>query len=561
LVNEVKKNITQINAFLEAGNTSYIRYFLETMLASSNLTSVFRQFGINPSDDVGLKEDITLLAKNLLALHQSSGFLFELPTNIAFMRNTVLPMLGDQALQDKFKTLILRSRQRFSKVEEKASDTTMVRMLDAIHRGDVTLLKALIKEGVDINQPFSVGKTPLTLSVQSGDVKMVGALIAAGSTQRGADLLLPAISSGNTALLHYLIEQKVDLEPQASSDLPAPLMLALQIEDNDMLKILLEAGANPNKADKDGVKPLVLAVQKGDPEVIMSLLEVGADIRVGDPVLSSVAKMAGHEELVEYLGVLEGQSETPNYPLFIAILRKDSEAVTHCLEQSGFDVNGEDAEGNTPIELAIKSGEIKVVEALLEKGVTASQPALLFPAILDNNADMIQLLREHKVGDGMLDFPLKFAVNNNKGAAVKSLLATGAKANTELLSLALQKCDSDVIFALIEENVSLASVPNEEKNIILNDAVKQGKVSVVEAIFKSGVDVENVEALREDAAKRDDSEVLKVLNSKLPKSPQKAEHKAAAGIAKFGVIGAGAPKKGPGPEVDPETSNSPTRPK
>lgn len=62
-----------------------------------------------------------------------------------------------------------------------------------------------------------------------------------------------------------------------------PLHLAVGRGDPDTVKVLLEAGANPNLQDNDGVTPLTLAKSyAGMGEVADLLLKAGADPRILD---------------------------------------------------------------------------------------------------------------------------------------------------------------------------------------------------------------------------------------------------------------------------------------
>ncbi len=73
----------------------------------------------------------------------------------------------------------------------------------------------------------------------------------------------------------------------------------------EVVKLLLEAGANVNKAEKEeGFTSLLMASSEGQPEVVRLLLEAGADVDKTDkkgrtPLI--VASMLGHTEVVKLL--------------------------------------------------------------------------------------------------------------------------------------------------------------------------------------------------------------------------------------------------------------------
>ena len=96
-----------------------------------------------------------------------------------------------------------------------------------------------------------------------------------------------------------------------------------------------------NLSDKDGDFPLFIAVKNGYGEIVKYLVDHGADVNKEDkskktPLL--VAAKKGHKEIIEYL-------------------------VDH-----GVNVNKEDKNGNTPLIYAIDRGHIDIAKYLIEKG-------------------------------------------------------------------------------------------------------------------------------------------------------------------------------------------------
>eukprot|EP00740_Mantoniella_antarctica_P021007 CAMPEP_0198679328 /NCGR_PEP_ID=MMETSP1468-20131203/2517_1 /TAXON_ID=1461545 /ORGANISM="Mantoniella sp, Strain CCMP1436" /LENGTH=69 /DNA_ID=CAMNT_0044417869 /DNA_START=14 /DNA_END=220 /DNA_ORIENTATION=+ len=61
-----------------------------------------------------------------------------------------------------------------------------------------------------------------------------------------------------------------------------PLQMATQNGHLTVVKVLLEAGADANKALNDGFTPLQVAAQCGHPAVVKVLLEAGADANKAD---------------------------------------------------------------------------------------------------------------------------------------------------------------------------------------------------------------------------------------------------------------------------------------
>ena len=68
--------------------------------------------------------------------------------------------------------------------------------------------------------------------------------------------------------------------------------------------VLMEAGADANKARDDGVTPLYIAAQKGHDAVVRALLEAGADVNTAwdnGATPLRIAAVNGHEAIVHIL--------------------------------------------------------------------------------------------------------------------------------------------------------------------------------------------------------------------------------------------------------------------
>ena len=62
----------------------------------------------------------------------------------------------------------------------------------------------------------------------------------------------------------------------------SPLYIASYQGHNDVVRVLLEAGADPNQLGKDSTSPLYIASQEGYANIVEMLAERGADINASD---------------------------------------------------------------------------------------------------------------------------------------------------------------------------------------------------------------------------------------------------------------------------------------
>lgn len=98
--------------------------------------------------------------------------------------------------------------------------------------------------------------------------------------QKGGDLnseLLEASMEGDLEMVKRLLEQGADIN-QANSAGDTPLYVASEMGHVEVVRILIENGADINQAESNGQTPLMIAVESGHFEVVEALLEYGANL-------------------------------------------------------------------------------------------------------------------------------------------------------------------------------------------------------------------------------------------------------------------------------------------
>ena len=135
---------------------------------------------------------------------------------------------------------------------------------DAAERGDVGAVRALLKQGADVNTAQGDGMTALHWAAEGGGVEMAEMLIYAG-----ADL------EAVTRVGHY-----------------TPLHLASRAGMAPVVETLLKAGANPGATTTTGgATALHLAAASGSADAVSLLLEGGADVNALDSALGQTPLM------------------------------------------------------------------------------------------------------------------------------------------------------------------------------------------------------------------------------------------------------------------------------
>lgn len=169
-------------------------------------------------------------------------------------------------------------------------------LVDAAERGDVAAVRALLKQGGDVNAPQGDGMTPLHWAAMTGNVEIARVLLGAGANTRAA-----------TRINRY-----------------TPLMLAARQGHGDVVEALLAGGANPETATDNGTTPLMFAAASGDVASVEALLRRQVDIDARETVRGLTATMfaaaANHAAVVTALGKAGADLALTSDPLDLRVI-------------------------------------------------------------------------------------------------------------------------------------------------------------------------------------------------------------------------------------------------
>jgi ankyrin repeat protein len=190
-------------------------------------------------------------------------------------------------------------------------------MLEAAARGDVDTLQRLLAAAVSLERANAAGETPLLLAVKNNHLSAAIMLIEAGSNinaqavnkdspwllagalgrtdmlrhmipkgpdfslrnRFGGNALIPACERAHVETVKLLLTTKIDVNHV--NDLGWTCLLEIVILGDggprhvEVAKLVLDAGADPNIVDKDGVSPLAHARRRGQRQ-IARLIEAAA---------------------------------------------------------------------------------------------------------------------------------------------------------------------------------------------------------------------------------------------------------------------------------------------
>ncbi|MCI4669279.1 MAG: ankyrin repeat domain-containing protein [Bacteroidia bacterium] len=190
---------------------------------------------------------------------------------------------------------------------------------------------------------------------------------------RGAntDDLLAAIEVGNFQAFRKIIRKSPQILDQKNKFGMSPLMFAILHAQKEMVKALLEAGANPNIPHEFATTPLMMSIVLEHENIEVLLL--------------------AKEELQ-----LDLQDQAGATALIYAIQRLREDSVSRLLE-AGANPDLRDNDGETPIMYAVKVENTNMLLALIKKGADLRARDFDGLSVMDKVIDkeMEALLHKH----------------------------------------------------------------------------------------------------------------------------------------------------------------------
>ncbi|KID97111.1 ankyrin repeat protein, partial [Metarhizium majus ARSEF 297] len=258
-------------------------------------------------------------------------------------------------------------------------------------------------------------------------------------TEGYAKLLHDAVRQGDVESVRKLVcEYKRPNEPL---DGRLPLVTAVLGKSHDVIKVLLEHGADVKLKGSSAISPLGIAIHQKDPILLETLLGYCGSLAgyAGEPLIS-LALEASKEVmalmLIEHgadINKKRGASDCS--PLMLACHGKFPRAAQKLLEM-GADIEERSLSGMTPLMVASCCSDLATAENLIDfrAKLNAKKPAggetALYYAVLYQHLDMTKLLvRKGAAVNQPLagDFTaLSVAADNNSLEIASCLLANGA---------------------------------------------------------------------------------------------------------------------------------------
>jgi ankyrin repeat protein len=252
--------------------------------------------------------------------------------------------------------------------------------VDAAMNGNREAVRALLKDGADVNTTQADGMTALHWAAQKGDVELAKVLLYASANLKattrigGYTPLLIASKNGDAAMIDTLTEAGSDANTPTING-TTPLMLAAAAGKPAAVKALLAHGANVNaKEAVKGETALTFAAAFGRADVIRVLTAGGADVKATTNAID-LADFAKEEQerLAAERGQQGGQAGRGNAPAGGRGGAPQGPQIAGVNRQYNYTELVGFWGGLAPMHLAARQGEIESVKALLDAGADVNQ--------------------------------------------------------------------------------------------------------------------------------------------------------------------------------------------
>ena len=376
--------------------------------------------------------------------------------------------------------------------------TSLHLAIETMGNFSLDVVKLLLSNGADVNTADRFGQIPLHLACKKGDCDTVKLLLDSGSdinrsTKLGMLPLHYSLRYGNTDIVQNLLQRgsnvncfALDLkeEIRVRSQLTSALFIAISQKNYNIVKALIEHGADVNLRDEYGTSALHYATENSWTEGIGLLLENRAEPNViGGFHKGTAIHIVAKRNLLDVLKMLV---------------------------KYGADVNAIDHSGSTALHYAARIGAVETVKFLLQNSAnvkaftdsTWSTPLHL--AAIVNSPSTLRLLIEHgadlDAADGRnktaLDLAAQFGLEENTRLLLKSKCEKADESRTRwpssfALHFAARHSSFNILKMLIRQGYSVNAV-DESGKTPLHYAAEFGCEANVCILLAHGGDVNGV---------------------------------------------------------------------
>ena len=349
---EDKCGTSVLNVGCEKGNVEIVKVLLEVEgvqdelisggMSSCCLDDMDYSFTRCPFN-TAIKHKHIELVKWLLILESGTCIVTDIPVGALF---SAIMSQSSEMVQ------LLLDHGGTAQVNPTADGETSALMLASYH-GNIEIVKMLLEKGAKSDLHNGSKVFALMLAASQGNVEVVKELLERGADvnlkgKGGSTALLSVLSvddrivpqQSKIAIVKLLLERGADVKVQ-DDDNCSPIHEAISIKSADIVKLLLDKDKEIlNQQDNSGKYPLKKAINYRSPDndIVHLLLDAGADPNIQDnggqtPLMSSVNHVNTAKILIDSGADVNLQDNNGRYALLEAINQKRYEVVELLLEK------------------------------------------------------------------------------------------------------------------------------------------------------------------------------------------------------------------------------------
>lgn len=208
-----------------------------------------------------------------------------------------------------------------------------------------------------------------------------GLLASGGLASAAADSqpLLRAAANSDVSAVRALLKQHVDVNA-AEADGTTALHIALEHHSPEIAAMLLDAGSNARATTRYGITPLYIACLHGDSAIVEKLLIAGAPVDTALPEGETALMTASRTGSVGVVRILllhgaktDARENWKGQTALMWAAAENNVGVINELVKAGADVNARAKSGTFSAYLfAVRAGHIEAARALLDAGVNVN---------------------------------------------------------------------------------------------------------------------------------------------------------------------------------------------
>ncbi|XP_068726064.1 transient receptor potential cation channel subfamily A member 1-like [Montipora capricornis] len=418
-----------------------------------------------------------------------------------------------------------------AKIHQKVGKGNKLLHLAALSGSEADVQK-LLKKGVDVNTPDSLGKTPLHNAILGKHIETVKLLLKSGADvksvdERGDTPLHVAVKVNSEAIVTLLLsDSKSDANIKGFGSY-TPLHIAAEIDNVDISKRLVENGGDITLTAEDKMTPFGVAVSKGAQSVAEYFCSIAQERQMNvenlicnaDNEGSTLLHLAVDSGIVPIVrlclklgsNVRQPKESDKTTPLHLACGQGSLEIVQLMVAEDRDVCKSQllDDQGMVPLHRAALKNHVTVVNYLLDQGSkvdprdTQGRTPLFLAASVGGTAT-VQLLMNRGADITLKDIeqrsPLHVAIGNSstmealmKSTASKALVIEKDMTGYTAVHYAARAGYLQHIALFINKNKAAVQVTSDSLDTPLHMAARYGWREIAETLLSRNVRIVNLQ--------------------------------------------------------------------